>query len=66
MTYSPKGFVALVREVLTMLGIRWEISDVEKAYNAGKTQQVPASPATKRLDHFRRKIFYKSLEHRFE
>ena len=65
-SYLPKGFISLGREALTRLGISWEISTAERAYNEGKTQQVPANPATKLLDRFRRKITYKNMELRFE
>ncbi|MCF6808580.1 hypothetical protein L3V79_09280 [Thiotrichales bacterium 19S9-12] len=65
-TYLPKGFVSIAREALTRLGIRWDISEAERAYNSGKSQQVPANPATKLLDRFRRKISYKGMELRFE
>jgi hypothetical protein len=64
--YLPKGFISLGREALTRLGISWEMSDAEKAYNEGKTQQVPVNPATKLLVRFRRKITYKNMELRFE
>jgi hypothetical protein len=65
-TYLPKGFISLGREALTRLGIPWEISSNETAYNEGKTQQVPVNPATKLLARFRRKITYKNMELRFE
>ncbi len=65
-SYLPKGFIALAREALTRLGIAWEISAAEKAYNAGITQQVPANPATKLLTRFRRKLSYNNREMRFE
>ena len=65
-TYLPKGFVSIVREALTRLGIQWDISDAEKAYNKGQTQQIPADPQTKVWGRLRRKISYKGMEPRFE
>lgn len=64
--YLPNGFVAVAREALTRLGIRWDISEAEKSYNSGESQQVPANPATKLLDRFRRTISYRGMELRFE
>lgn len=64
--YLPKGFVSVAREALTRLGIKWDISDAERAYNEGRSQQIPANPATKVLERFRRKISYKGMVLRFE
>ena len=64
--YLPNGFVAVAREALTRLGIRWDISEAEKSYNSGESQQVPANPTTKLLDRFRRTISYRGMELRFE
>lgn len=64
--YLPNGFISVAREALTRLNIRWDISEAEKAYNTGKSQQIPANPATKLLDRFRRTISYKGMELRFE
>ncbi len=65
-TYLPKGFVALGREALTKLGVKWDISEAEKAYNEGRSQQVPANPPTRLLERFRRRLSYKGMELRFE
>ncbi|WP_440617989.1 hypothetical protein [Cysteiniphilum sp. 6C5] len=64
--YLPDGFIAVAREALTRLGIRWDISEAEKSYNAGKSQQVPANPATKLLDRSHRRLSYRGMELRFE
>jgi len=64
--YLPKGFIALGREALTKLGIQWEISEAEQAYNEGRSQQLPVSPPTRLFNRFRRKISYKGMELRFE
>ena len=35
------GYISIIRETLTMLGIPWELSKYEKQYNAGEWTQVP-------------------------
>jgi len=65
-TYLPQGFVSIARIALTRMGIKWDISEAEKAYNEGRSQQVPANPATKLLTRFRRKLSYKGMELRYE
>lgn len=66
MSYLPNGFVSTAREALTRLGVKWDLSSDEKAYNEGLTQQVPINPSTKLLERFRRKISYNNMELRFE
>lgn len=65
-TYLPKGVVSLMREALTKIGIKWDLSEAEKAYNEGRSQQVPANPRTKLLERFSRKFSYNGMELRFE
>lgn len=65
-SYLPGGFLAICREALTRLGVKWQISTAELAYNRGKTQQVPANPSTKLQTRFRRKLSYRGMEMRFE
>ena len=65
-SYLPGGFLAIGREALTRLGIKWRASEAESAYNRGKTQQVPANPSTKLQTRFRRKLSYRGMEMRFE
>ena len=64
--YLPGGFLSIAREALTRLGIKWQLSEAELAYNSGKTQQVPANPPTKLQTRFRRKLSYRDMEMRFE
>lgn len=64
--YLPGGFLAIGREALSRLGIKWQMSEAELAYNCGKTRQVPANPPTKLQTRFRRKLSYRGMEMRFE
>lgn len=65
-SYLPGGFLNAAREALTRLGVKWQISKAELAYNQGTIQQVPANPPTKLQTRFRRKLSYRGMEMRFE
>lgn len=64
--FLKNGFMMTAREALTRLGIRWELSDFEKDYNEGRSQQVPVSPATKVFQRVRRSISYRGMMLRYE
>ncbi len=42
--YSPNGFLGAARQALNKLGVAWEPTDAEKAYNEGRSTQVPVNP----------------------
>jgi hypothetical protein len=44
MLYSRDGFVGVVRQALDKLGIEWEPTEAERAYNKGRSTQVPVNP----------------------
>ena len=52
------GFVAASREALARLGVQWEPSSAEQAYNAGKITQIPATNTVKLKKRCRRKIAF--------
>ncbi len=60
------GFVSVVREALDRLNIKWDLSHSEKDYNEYRTTQIPADPATKLLERFRRKLSYQGRELKIE
>ena len=60
------GFDPVVREALTKLGVEWEPSSAEVAYNEGRSTQVPMNPVIRVRDRFARKLRYKSMELAFE
>jgi hypothetical protein len=64
--YLPGGFLTIGREALNRLGVEWEISEAEKQYGLGNTQQIPANPPTKLNTRFRRHLSYRGREMRFE
>jgi hypothetical protein len=44
---SPDGFAGAARQALTKLGVKWEPTDAEKAYNEGRSTQVPVNPVVR-------------------
>jgi hypothetical protein len=57
------GFNAVSRQVLDKLKVRWEPSDAERAYNEGRSTQVPMTSRVRlRGSRFSRKLRYNSME----
>ena len=61
-----EGFEVAARKALDRLGVQWELSSPEQAYNEGKTQQVPVNNMVKLKARFRRKIAYQNRALLFE
>jgi hypothetical protein len=38
------GFIGAARQALDKLGVRWEMTDAQRAYNEGRSTQVPVNP----------------------
>jgi hypothetical protein len=60
--YGPNGFAGAAREALTKLGVRWEPSQAEQAYNEGRSTQVPVNPVVRVKGRFARKLRYGTTE----
>ena len=63
---SGDGFGSVARQVLDKLNVRWEPSSAERAYNEGRSTQVPMTPQVKLRSRFNRKLRYKTMELAFE
>lgn len=61
-SYLKGGFLPVMREALTKLDVKWELSQEEQAYQAGQSTQVPVNPTTKLKSRFRRQLSYKNME----
>ena len=59
---SPSGFAGVTRQALTKLGVKWEPTEAEKAYNAGLTTQIPVNPAVRVKGRFSRRLRYLNTE----
>jgi len=54
--YSPNGFLGAARQALNKLGVAWEPTDAEKAYNEGRSTQVPVNPVVRVRGRFSRRL----------
>lgn len=63
---SPGGFFGAARVALDKLGVTWEPTDWERAYNEGRTTQVPVNPAVRVKGRFVRRLRYLDTELRLE
>jgi hypothetical protein len=62
MLYSPNGFSGAARQALTKLGVKWEPTEAERAYNEGRSTQVPVNPAVRVRGRFSRQLRYGNTE----
>jgi hypothetical protein len=54
--FSPNGFVGAARQALTKLGVAWEPTSAERAYNEGRSTQVPVNPVVRVKARFSRRL----------
>jgi hypothetical protein len=60
--YSPNGFFGAARQALTKLGVNWEPTEAERAYNEGRSTQVPVNPVVRVRGRFSRRLSDGKLE----
>jgi hypothetical protein len=58
MLATPEGFIGASREALTKLGVAWEPSSWERAYNEGRSTQVPVNAVVRIKGRFSRRLSY--------
>jgi hypothetical protein len=54
--YSQTGFIGAARQALTKLGVAWEPTTAERAYNEGRSTQVPVNPVVRVKGRFSRRL----------
>ncbi|MGB8841927.1 MAG: hypothetical protein WCC64_12765 [Aliidongia sp.] len=54
--YSPNGFIGAARQALTKLGVQWEPTEAETAYNEGRSTQIPVNPVVRVKGRFSRRL----------
>jgi hypothetical protein len=59
---SSNGFVSAARQALDKLGVKWEPTDAERAYNEGRSTQVPVNPVVRVKGRFSRQLRYGKAE----
>ena len=60
--YSPNGFLGAARQALTKLGVQWEPTEADLAYNEGCSTQVPVNPVVRVKGRFSRQLRYGNTE----
>ncbi len=56
---APDGFVGASRQALTKLGVQWQPTEWEKAYNEGRSTQVPVNAVVRIKGRFARHLGYR-------
>lgn len=59
---SPEGFLGVARQALDKLGVEWEPTDAQRAYNEGRSTQVPVNPVVRVKGRFSRHLRYRNAE----
>ena len=62
MLYSADGFSGAARQALDKLGVAWEPTEAERAYNEGRSTQLPVNPVVRVKGRFRRHLRYGNAE----
>lgn len=60
--YSANGFIGAARQALTKLGVQWEPTEAEQAYNEGRSTQIPVNPVVRVKGRFSRQLRYGNTE----
>jgi hypothetical protein len=60
--YSSTGFIGAARQALNKLGVEWEPTESERAYNEGRSTQVPVNPVVRVKGRFSRHLRYGNSE----
>jgi Family of unknown function (DUF6088) len=59
---SSNGFISAARQALDKLGVEWEPTESERAYNEGRSTQVPVNPVVRVKGRFSRQLRYGNSE----
>jgi hypothetical protein len=54
--FAQNGFSGAARQALTKLGVTWEPTEAERAYNEGPSTQVPVNPVVRVKGRFSRRL----------
>ena len=60
------GFISAARQALDKLGVPWEPTEFQRAYNEGRSTQVPVNPAVRVKSRFARRLTYQDTELQLE
>jgi hypothetical protein len=62
MLFHPHGFIGAARTALTKLGVAWEPTEREVAYQEGRTSELPEVPAVRIRRRFSRRLSFGQTE----
>jgi hypothetical protein len=60
--FHPHGFIGAARTALTKLGVEWELTEGEVAYQEGRSAEIPSVPAVRIKRRFSRRLRYGQTE----
>jgi hypothetical protein len=60
--YAPNGLSGAARQALDKLGVKWEPTESERAYNEGRSTQIPVNPVLRVKGRFSRRLKDKDRE----
>jgi hypothetical protein len=60
--FHPHGFIGAARTALTKLGVKWEPTERELAYQEGRSSEMPAVAAVRIKRRFSRRLRYGQTE----
>jgi hypothetical protein len=66
MLAAQGGFIDAARQALDKLGVQWELTEFQRAYNEGRSTQVPINPAVRVKGRFARHLRYQDAELQLE
>lgn len=66
MLAAQDGFIGAAQQALDKLGVPWEPTQFQRAYNEGRSTQVPVNPAVRVKGRFVRRLRYQDVELRLE
>lgn len=59
MLAAREGFVSVSRQALTKLGVAWDITELERAYIEGRSNQIPMNAVVQIKGRFSRQLSYR-------
>jgi hypothetical protein len=59
---SSNGFISAARQALDKLGVEWEPTQSERAYNERRSTQIPVNPVVRVKGRFSRRLRYGKSE----
>jgi len=59
---TTDGFIGAARQALDKLGVKWELTEAQRAYKEGRSTQIPVNPVVRVKGRFSRHLRYGNSE----